>query len=43
MTYFGPANFTDAGPNGFTITLDVKLEKDATFGIGLNSTVLFLL
>ena len=35
MTYFGPANFTDSGTNGLTISLDVKLEKDATFQIGL--------
>ena len=34
MTYFGPKHFNSSGTNGFTITLDVKLEKDAVFGIG---------
>ena len=34
MTYFGPKHFNDTGANGFTITLDVKLEKDAVFSIG---------
>ena len=34
MTYFGPKAFNASGPKGFTISLDVKLEKDAVFGIG---------
>lgn len=34
MTYFGPKAFNASGAKGFTISLDVKLEKDAVFGIG---------
>ena len=34
MTYFGPQHFNESGANGFTIALDVKLEKDAVFSIG---------
>lgn len=33
-TYFGPKNFNASGAQGFKITLDVKLEKDAIFAIG---------
>jgi len=34
VTYFGPKHFNASGAAGFTISLDVKLEKDAIFGIG---------
>jgi hypothetical protein len=34
-TYFGPKHFNSSGSSaGFTIALDIKLEKEATFGIG---------
>eukprot|EP01047_Picozoa_sp_COSAG01_P066182 COSAG01_NODE_9087_length_2561_cov_3.257920_4_plen_75_part_00 len=33
-TYFGPKHFNSSGSAGFTIDIDVKLEKEATFGIG---------
>jgi len=36
MTYFGPQEFTAAGPKGFTINVQVMIEEDATFGIGLS-------
>ena len=36
-TYFGPKHFNASGANGFTITLDVKLETDAVFSIGASA------
>ena len=30
MTYFGPKAFNSSGAKGFTISLDVKLEKDVS-------------
>lgn len=37
-TYFGPAAFNTTSANGLTLALDVKLEKDASFTLGLGKT-----
>eukprot|EP01052_Picozoa_sp_SAG31_P012275 SAG31_NODE_714_length_12645_cov_15.347760_8_plen_518_part_00 len=38
-SYFGPKTFNASGPNGFRISIDVRLESDAIFAIGGSKVV----